>query len=225
MDYTDDACSVCDGRIIVGLEPGATYRVAAMPEVCGAPLVLADRVFSYAVKADAQGTSWNPRRAVTFRGSALPRSIHILKGRHGTTEVACGDSVDLTDQVEHPFAGRPVSVARFTGAERRGLVIAVALPLDRARITTVLANIPGRGQIRVRGTDRGCGVGAGAGAVTLTIPALAVNARHTASRTETVDNNETISVGSNRSMRLGASTSRFAQVRCVNAIGLVTIEG
>ena len=43
MDYTDDACTVCDGRIIIGLTPGASYRVAGSPEPCGVAFQKATR--------------------------------------------------------------------------------------------------------------------------------------------------------------------------------------
>lgn len=222
MDYTDDACSVCDGRIVIGLAPGGAYRIAAMPDVCGVPFEKPRRVFSYPITADGRGTYWSPGRAVTLRGLVLPRSVRILKGTSGTTEVACGNTTDLTDELEHPFAGEPVAVGRFTGPDRHGLVIAVGLLKERTSITTVLADIPGGGPIRVRGTDRPCG--SGSGEVTLSVAPLAVSARRTAGRTETVDNNETITIHATRSVRLGGPSSPFTQVRCRDAVTLATIE-
>lgn len=60
MDHTDDACSECDGRIVIGLAPNASYRIAASPDACGTPYQPATRVYAYGFTSSARGTYWNP---------------------------------------------------------------------------------------------------------------------------------------------------------------------
>lgn len=219
MDYTDDDCMLCDGKIVIGLSPKATYRIAASPDVCGVPYQKATRVYAYSFTASARGTYWNPGRSVTLRGSAPVASVRVLKGSTGTTEVACGDAVDLTDQTGHPAGIARAVLARFDGSDRRGIAFAIARGDGSADLTAVFADVPGDGPLRLRVTTGPCSMTGGIGFSR----ALTVNARHTAARTETVDLNESLTVADLGSMQLGAASSPFTRIRCRTVVELATI--
>jgi hypothetical protein len=221
MDYTDDACTVCDGKIIIGLSPSAPYRIAGSPDACGVPYQKATRAYAYPITASARGTYWNPGRPVSLRGSTPVVSVRVLKGSSGTVEVACGNATDLTDQTGHPLADARTVVAVFRGPSRHGIAFAIAQPDGRAKVSAVFAEIPGTGPVRLRSTTGPCSM-TGAAAFTR---ALDVSARHTAARTETVDLNETLTVANLGSMQLGAARTPFTRVACRNVVQAATFGG
>lgn len=220
MDYTDDACSFCDGKVIAGLTPKAAYRIAGSPDACGVPFVKATRNYSYAITASARGTYFNPGRSVTLRNSSRIASVRVLKGTSGTAEIACGDMIDLTDQTGHPLADDPAMVAVFDGADRKGIVFGIEQPGPATALTAVFVEVPGDGPLRLRATTGTCSM-TGAAAFTR---ALDVTRRHTAARTETVDNNESLSVADLGAIQLGAAAAPFTRVACRSVIRAATIQ-
>lgn len=220
MDYTDDACSLCDGKIVVGLSPNATYRIAGSPDACGVPYQKATRAYAYRFIASPRGTYWNPARQVTLRGSTPVVSVRVLKGASGSVEAACGDVIDLTDQTGHPQADARTAVALFTARDHHGIAFAIDVPDGRARLTAVFADVPGDGPLRLRATTGPCSMTGG----TIFTRALDVSARHTVSRTETVDNDETITVAAIGSMQLGGPKTPFTRIRCRTVLQAATIS-
>lgn len=220
MDYTDDACSVCDGKIIIGLSPNAAYRIAGSPDACGIPYQKATRAYAYGFTASARGTYWNPGRQVTLRGSTPVVSVRVLKGSSGTAEAACGNAIDLTDQTGHPLSDARTIIAVFRGSSRHGIAFAIEQPDGRAQLTAVFADVPGEGPLRLRATTGPCSM-TGAAAFTRV---LEVSARHTAARTETVDKDETLTVADLGSMQLGAPKAPFTRVACRTVVQAATFD-
>lgn len=221
MDYTDDDCISCDLKVIAGLAPNAAYRVAGSPDACGVPFVKATRIYSYPITASARGTYWSRGRSVTLRSSTRIASVRVLKGTAGTAEAACGITIDLTDQTGHPLADDPAMLAIFDGAHRKGIIFGVEQPGPATALTAVFVDIPGDGPLRLRATTGTCSM-TGVAAFTR---ALDVTRRHTAARTETVDNNETLSVADLGAIQLGAASAPFTRVACRSVIRAATIQG
>lgn len=184
-----------------GLTPGKRYRMVGSAATCGAPNPRAKHVFSVSFTASGRGAAWLSARSVgrLAKGWAAMRSTRLMEDE-GIFYYFCTPAARFRDAAPASAANAAISIVD-SGA-RHGIVI-----IDGATATTVRirhdiqVGSDSDPRLAVRSTS--CSKPATAQSV-LVSAALPVrgHGQTFGQRTETVDKDESISVGGQRSARV-----------------------
>jgi hypothetical protein len=211
MDYTDDA-SMSANVLVLGLTPGATYRVVGTVTACAGAFDPSDRVFGRMIEALGDGSARLAGVTLARASTADAVAVRVLRGPSGGDQVGCGRGRGLVED-PGPFSSNPVIVSPWNGAGPKGLVFARQTGDERTDLTVALKGLDGDGA-RVRGTGLAC-VDPYDGAAAYLRPAVTpVNAKGHAFRSGRADLTDGAKLFDVDTIWVGPGSGPFAPAAC-----------